>query len=156
MKRSAQVGTLLSRVLNGREPGQRLAAMAALRRELESMETELAGEALRSGLTWREIGEALGVSKQAAHRRHSGGVARLSRSVARPRQAISGMAVSAAARRAFHAAGRRAASRGEPEVGAEHLLLGLLESGDEATVALLRRLGADPGSLRAEVDPASG
>jgi hypothetical protein len=71
MERSAQVETLLLRVVASRDPVERLQALSALRLELDSIEAQLAAQAVDMGVSWREIGDAIGVSKQAAHRRHS-------------------------------------------------------------------------------------
>ncbi|MDE3130137.1 MAG: hypothetical protein KGL16_03215, partial [Acidobacteriota bacterium] len=65
------------RVVSGHDPGVRLEALRELRRELDAIESELAAEAVRAGMSWREIGAAIGVSKQAAHRRHRDSVARI-------------------------------------------------------------------------------
>lgn len=38
--------------------------------EVQVIERQIAGAARAAGFTWREIGELLGISKQAAHRRY--------------------------------------------------------------------------------------
>ncbi len=114
--------------------------MAILRRELDATEAELAAEGLRAGMTWSQIGAALGVSKQAAHRRHSHGVAQLDRA-AETEHRGSRAIVSSEARRAVRIARTEAAAVGQTKVGTEHLLLGLLQCGDARTVEVLERLG---------------
>src|SRR5689334_20381437 len=79
MDRPAQLRSLLSDVLTGPDPGECLGALVTLRRELDATETELAAAALRAGMSWSQIGAALNVSKQAAHRRHSRGASQLDR-----------------------------------------------------------------------------
>jgi ATP-dependent Clp protease ATP-binding subunit ClpA len=140
MDRSAQLRSLLSTITDAADPGERLGAVTSLKRELDSVETEIAADALRAGLSWSQIGTALGVSKQAAHRRHSHGVARLDQAAEtqhRGRRAI----VSSEARRAVRIARREAAEMGERTVGTEHLLLGLMQCGDPPTTEVLHRLG---------------
>ncbi|HWF34153.1 MAG TPA: Clp protease N-terminal domain-containing protein [Solirubrobacteraceae bacterium] len=151
MPRSVQVGPLLSRIA-GSKPTERLRALARLRRDLDSLETELAADALRAGHTWREIGEALGVSKQAAHRRHSHGVALLDRA-AETEHRGSRVIVSEAVRIAVRQARREAATTGAEAFGTEHLLLGLLQCGDEATIAVLDRVGVTLPVAREAIQP---
>lgn len=146
------VQALLVRVRDGSDPCDRLRAVVELRRELDALETELAADALRSGLTWREIGAALGISKQAAHRRHSHGVTQLDRA-AETEHRGSRIIVSAAAREAVRIARQEAARMGQEAVGTEHLLLGLLECGDRGTAALLHRLGITPEFVRDAAQP---
>lgn len=51
------------------DPKAGLRAVAALRTHLESLELQQVEAALRAGLSWQEIAAALGVSRQAAHKR---------------------------------------------------------------------------------------
>ncbi len=60
----ARLGLLLNLPLDG------LRTLVATRATLERVESLLVREARRSGCSWTEIGEALGVSRQAAHARH--------------------------------------------------------------------------------------
>ncbi len=48
-----------------------LRATAALRRGLDALQTELVSTARVEGASWAAIGEALGVTTQAAHQRFS-------------------------------------------------------------------------------------
>ncbi|RXZ73039.1 helix-turn-helix domain-containing protein [Agromyces albus] len=50
-------------------PDDALAAVVALRRLAASLEREAVDHALEQGWSWRRIGEALGMSAQAAHKR---------------------------------------------------------------------------------------
>lgn len=54
---------------NAEEPADALAAVVALRRIADNLELRSVANALRDGWTWTQIAEALGVSKQAAHKR---------------------------------------------------------------------------------------
>jgi hypothetical protein len=49
-----------------------LRAVVALGRLLESLETLQVDNARRQGWSWQEIADALGVSKQAVHKKHAG------------------------------------------------------------------------------------
>ncbi len=49
-----------------------LRAVLALRRLLESLERLQVDNARRQGWSWQEIADALGVSKQAVHKKHAG------------------------------------------------------------------------------------
>lgn len=49
-----------------------LAAVARLRREAERVEAVLVRRARNRGATWAEIAAALGVTKQAVHKKHRG------------------------------------------------------------------------------------
>jgi hypothetical protein len=49
-----------------------LRAVVALRRLLESLEMLQVDNARQQGWSWQEIADALGVSKQAVHKKHAG------------------------------------------------------------------------------------
>ena len=52
------------------DPRVGLRAVAALRRLVERLEVLQVDSARRSGWSWEEIGRALGVSRQAVHKKH--------------------------------------------------------------------------------------
>ncbi|MVU76727.1 hypothetical protein GPX89_05635 [Nocardia sp. ET3-3] len=54
------------------DPAVGLAAVAALRRLLEELERVQVDNARDSGWSWQQIAEALRVSKQSVHEKHSG------------------------------------------------------------------------------------
>ncbi len=54
------------------DPEQALAAVVALRTMADKLELAAVQAALDQGWSWSQIAEALGVSKQAAHKRLSG------------------------------------------------------------------------------------
>ena len=56
-----------------KDPAVGLAAVAALRALLESLEELQVENARAQGWSWRQIADALGVSKQAVHKKHGGG-----------------------------------------------------------------------------------
>ncbi|MEU3185401.1 helix-turn-helix domain-containing protein [Streptomyces sp. NPDC006923] len=53
-----------------RDPRVALRAVAALRRLLEQLEAVQVRGARNQGWSWQEIADALGVSRQAAHKKH--------------------------------------------------------------------------------------
>jgi hypothetical protein len=75
MERDATV--LAGDATNG-DPAVGLAAVAALRALLDSLEQLQVGRAREQGWPWQQIAESLGVSKQAVHKKYGGG-RRLSR-----------------------------------------------------------------------------
>ncbi len=60
----------LSGDLGSDDPAVGLRAVLALRRLAERVETQQVAAARRSGWSWEQIGDALGVSRQAAHKKH--------------------------------------------------------------------------------------
>ena len=60
------------------DPRRALAATAELRRATERLEAVQVRRARAAGATWAESADALGVSKQAVHKKH-GGAQRLGR-----------------------------------------------------------------------------
>ncbi|WP_030547450.1 hypothetical protein [Streptomyces albus] len=54
-----------------RDPAVGLRAVAALRRLVERLEALQVDSARRQGWSWEEIGTALGVSRQAVHKKHA-------------------------------------------------------------------------------------
>ncbi|NRR33177.1 helix-turn-helix domain-containing protein [Oxalobacteraceae bacterium] len=58
------------------DPGEALAAVVALRVLADQLERTAVCKAVAQGWTWAQIAESLGVTRQAAHKRHAGMVAR--------------------------------------------------------------------------------
>ncbi len=56
------------------QPEEALAAVVALRLMADRLERKTVKKAISQGWTWAEIAEALGVSKQAAHKRHASSI----------------------------------------------------------------------------------
>lgn len=54
------------------QPAEALAAVVALRLMADRLERKTVKKALEQGWTWAQIADALGVTKQAAHKRHAG------------------------------------------------------------------------------------
>ena len=57
---------------NDDDPRRALAAAAELRREAERLQDTAVRRARVAGLSWSEIAQQLGVTKQAAHRKYRG------------------------------------------------------------------------------------
>ncbi|HEX3874298.1 MAG TPA: helix-turn-helix domain-containing protein [Solirubrobacteraceae bacterium] len=53
------------------DPADRLAAVVALRRLADRVEDAEVERALEVGWTWAEVAEALGVTRQAVHKKHA-------------------------------------------------------------------------------------
>jgi hypothetical protein len=92
----------------------------------------------RSGLSWSEISAALGVSRQAAHKRFSFPAPELERFTERARSAL-------------RAAVEDACGLGHNYVGTEHLLLGLFEPAQGIAAQILGELGFTRASVEEEI-----
>lgn len=53
------------------DPNDGLAAVVALRRLADELEAAMVERALRDGWTWSQVAEALGVTRQAVHKKHA-------------------------------------------------------------------------------------
>lgn len=53
------------------DPADGLAAVVALRRLADRLEDAEVEHALRAGWTWPQVAEALGVTRQAVHKKHA-------------------------------------------------------------------------------------
>jgi len=129
-----------------RDPDTGLRSVAALREEVESLEAAHVSRALRSGWSWSRIARALGVTKQAAHKKHA----------RRPRSAPSEVEahrrlITPAARRAVFLARHEADAYRAGAVGTEHLLLGVLRMGEEPVAGALSSLDLSLAAVRAQV-----
>jgi len=60
-----------TRIGGPEDPREGLEAVVALRRTLEALEAAQVENALFAGWSWARIAEALGVSKQAVHKKHA-------------------------------------------------------------------------------------
>ena len=52
-------------------PAEALAAVVALRRLADQLEETAVEQAMRLGWSWPEVAEALGVTRQAVHKKHA-------------------------------------------------------------------------------------
>ncbi|HTU88252.1 MAG TPA: Clp protease N-terminal domain-containing protein [Solirubrobacteraceae bacterium] len=114
------------------DPETALRALTALRRELDATEPEIVVRALQRGASWSQIARALGISKQAAHRKY--------RHLFDPTAAVAAdqrIAVSEEARQCIQFAREEAKRLAQPAVATEHILLGILRcDGSQAREAL--------------------
>jgi hypothetical protein len=53
------------------DPADALAAVGALRRMADRVEDTAVGQAVSDGWSWAQIAEALGVTRQAVHKKHA-------------------------------------------------------------------------------------
>ena len=67
------------------DPADGLAAAVALRRLADRLEDAEVERALREGWTWPEVAEALGVTRQAVHKKHAKRLAAAARTPRRER-----------------------------------------------------------------------
>jgi hypothetical protein len=131
----------------GTDPDEGLAAIAELRREIDRVEEAHVSRAVRAEWSWSRIGQALGVSRQAVHRKYA------RRSLAPPDPLNTHeMLVSSNARLAVFMARREAAGRGDEVVGTEHLLLGMLQQGEGGACEALKEVGVTLQAARIQAD----
>jgi DNA-directed RNA polymerase specialized sigma24 family protein len=65
--------TKLAGAASNRDPAVGLRAVASLRQLVEELQELQVGNARAAGWSWQEIASALGVSKQAVHKRYAHG-----------------------------------------------------------------------------------
>jgi hypothetical protein len=134
----------LTDAVRERAPGaplDRIEAALALSEELTAGADDLIGqfvtEARQAGCSWTEIGQRIGVSKQAARQRFSlWRVIRPADLQPKPRLLA-----------CLQAAGREATADGAAEIGTHHQLIGLFHEGVAA--AILEKLGVQADAVRA-------
>jgi ATP-dependent Clp protease ATP-binding subunit ClpA len=121
-----RISRLADEAAEASEPEAALRAVRDLQDELAELERARVAEALRAGCSFGAIARALGISRQAAHRRfrdlapHDGGP----------------MPLSSHARRVVQLTIEEAGASGSRHVASEHLLLAVLRSGGGASQAL--------------------
>jgi hypothetical protein len=129
------------------DPGEALPAVAALREELDELEAAHVSSALRRGWSWARVGHALGVTKQAAHRRFS------RRPLTPPRsEEAARLVVSRESRLVVLMARGEAAGRCDSVVRTHHMLLGLLQYGEGRAADALAAVGVTLQNARIQAD----
>jgi ATP-dependent Clp protease ATP-binding subunit ClpA len=126
------------------DPETALRALTALRAELDATEPELVQRALQTGASWSQIARALGVTKQAAHRKYRHLLEHAETPTSGPK-----ILVTSEARRAIQYAREEAKRLGQPAVGTEHILLGILRCEQSHAVKALGTLGVTLERTRA-------
>jgi hypothetical protein len=143
---------LLEHAIRASDPEVALHSLSALRRELEAFERVQAWRALDGGSSYGAVARALGISRQAAHRRYRDLAAATDpppgAELTTPR-----LRVAPEARAAVQLAGEEAAALGATRMGSEHLLLGILRAGDDAAATALRNAGVSLAGARAAAQP---
>jgi Clp amino terminal domain, pathogenicity island component len=121
------------------EPAASLRAVTALREELVAFERLQVARMLDAGGSFGAVGQVLGISRQAAHRRYRDlvGVA-LPDPEPHPGAKRERIQVTSEARAAVNLARDEATALGAEKVGSEHLLLGIIRC-DSARMATILR-----------------
>ncbi len=138
---------LARRAAAATEPSHALSAIAALRGYLDTLEAQHVDAALEARCSWREIAEALGVSRQAAHRKHTARLAAAAQARASPVSG-SGLVIVGPARVAVVMARQEATGAQSRTVGTEHLLAGLIRQRDGVAAEALTALGVTLDKVR--------
>jgi hypothetical protein len=144
-----QLGDLLRRAVSSDDPDDALRAVTLLRGELDRLEREHVACARVAGSSWSAIADTLGITRQAAQKRHRGATPSQAAGPAPSRTVV----VTAPARMAVRLGRQEARAMGADVVGSEHLLLGVLRSGDHAAAQVLREVGVSLEHARTAAQP---
>ena len=148
---------LTERAARPDSPIEGLRAVSELRSDLERLEADYVQEAVMSGLPWSRVAEALGVSRQAAHKRHSRRLKREPPETSNGQSARTPvMMLGAGARRVVRFAREECESLGHPGIGSEHLLLGILRCPEGVAARALQDLGVSLTVARRHVERLGG
>ena len=129
-------------------PTEALRAVANLRKRLDQVEAAQVDAALKTGYSWRLIAEAIGISRQAAHRKHAPRVAAAAKLVQDQSVAGNRLVIVGPARAAVAMARDEAALVRSPLVGTEHLLIGLVRERKGTAAQTLTALGVSLDKVR--------
>lgn len=148
----APISELCRRAQDEEAPADALRAIRALRERLADMEAAHVAALIGAGATWATVAQALGVSRQAAHRRFQHLPA------TRPAPAAAStdvrrILVTSEARAAVRLSREEAVAQRAPAIGTEHLLLGLLRSDAAAAARALRGAGVEEDAARRALQP---
>jgi transposase-like protein len=140
----ATIELLAREVVQLTDPDTALRALTALRQELDATEPELVMRALQQGASWSQVARALGITKQAAHRKYRYLV---EHAISVPASAK--LLVTGEARRTIQCAREEAKRLRQPAVGTEHILLGILRCERSSGAKALNALGVTLERARA-------
>src|SRR5262245_43763337 len=124
-----RICALAERAASDHDPESALRTLTELRREVDAFVRVQVGCGLAAGRSFADVARALGISRQAAHRRYR------DLALERPRTPRPRLVASEQARRAIQLAQAEAVAAGAPP-GSRHLLLGILQVDSEAARAL--------------------
>jgi ATP-dependent Clp protease ATP-binding subunit ClpA len=145
---------LVEHVVRAREPAAALRALTPLREELLTFERLQVALALDDGASFGDIARAVGISRQAAHRRYRDLVGVSLQDPRSEEQAPRGrMLVTSEARAAVNLAREEATALGARAVGSEHLLLGIVRCGRAHAADVLRDHGVALEEARRAAQP---
>jgi Clp amino terminal domain, pathogenicity island component len=138
------------------DPIGQLAVASATASDLEQITDALLGHFVdrcrRAGRSWSEISAALGVTKQAVHKRFAGPLAE--RLAAATGQGQTFERFTLRARNVLGAANAAARARGHREVGTGHLLLGLYSEPEGLAAKALSDMQVSRGQVEAALEAA--
>ncbi len=142
----APIEHLAREVVQITDPDTALRALTALRQELDATEPELVLRALQDGASWSQVARALGITKQAAHRKY-----RFLFEHAITVPSSTKLQVTGEARRTIQYAREEAKRLSQPAVGTEHILLGILRCDRSAGAKALNAVGVTLERARASL-----
>jgi len=119
------------------DPETALRALTALRLELDALEADLVRRALRGGASWSRVARTLSITKQAAHRKYR----HLFEQPLGAALVGSRVLATTDARRSIQFAREEAERLGQPAIGTEHVLLGILRCQRSRAVKALGAVG---------------
>lgn len=143
------VGDLLRRAIGTEDPDDALRAITLLRGELDRLERDAVACSRVAGASWSTIADALGITRQAAQKRHRGAMPTPNAAPGPMRTVL----VTAPARMAVRLGRQEARAMGSDVVGSEHLLLGVLRSGGHQAARVFNDLGVTLDDARAAAQP---
>jgi hypothetical protein len=143
------LGDLLRRAVSTEDPDDALRAITVLRGELDRLERDAVACARVAGSSWSTIADALSITRQAAQKRHRGAMPAANAGSGPMRTVL----VTAPARMAVRLGRQEARAMGSDVVGSEHLLLGILRSGEHHAAQVLGELGVTLDDARAAAQP---
>jgi transposase-like protein len=144
---------LVEHAVRAAQPAAALRAMTALREELDAFERLQVARALDSGQSFSAVARALGISRQAAHRRYRDLAGVSLPDEASESRAPGRMLVTSEARAAVALAREEATTLGAGTVGSEHLLLGIIRCRAAPVTAVLEAGGVTLADARRCAQP---